>query len=413
MKFTLAEPEVFRRLFECVSRFVKKAHFDITSDGVHVRSIDPDDFCYVDLYLKKPFFKEYHPNPELRFGIDVSKFSKFLPRLASAHTVSMNVNGDALELEATKDWRMQFRVNFLKQDPYDLPEPRKFKYDAFVEIPSKEFSNLVSTASTISNELNFGINGKRFIVSANFGDYSYSGEPSEATRIENDGVQNVSASAIANYIKTLGGLINKCENVCIRLGNDIPVRLELIYQDKGVFSFVLSHKRRRTRPLKISGRDGTSLPRLTVTRLPEFLLYLMNCPDGEETRFLREASLETSGGDYGRMAQKLDLAERSKGKIKLSKNGEVFVNLMQSNPKQAKSFLHGLAFSKILSYKTMLNALRNKTLAPEELYKEISRRLKKKEEHPIDRQDLSTLLGLTIWCGVVDRKLALYYLGKR
>lgn len=413
MKLTLAEPEVFRKLFECVSKFVKKAHFDISKDGVRVKSIDPDDFCYIDLLLRKSFFKEYQPNPKLSFGIDVSKFSKFLPRLALAHTISMNVNGDAFELEAIKDWKMRFRVNFLDQDPYDLPEPRKFTHEAFVEIPSKEFSNLVNTASTISNELKFTINKKRFIVSANFGDYSYSGEPSKALVNENYGVQNVSASVIASYIKTLGGLINKCENVRVWLGNDKPVRLELIYQDKGVFSFVLSHKRRRTRPRKVAGRGGTSLPRLTVTRLPEFLLYLTNCPDGEETRFLREAGLETSGGDYSRMAQELDLAERSRGKVKLSKNGEVFVNLMQSDQKRAKSFLHGLAFSRIKSYKAMVDATKKRPLDPGELYEEINRKLKKRKEHCIDTQDLSTLLGLAIWCEVVDRKLALYYLRKR
>lgn len=413
MKFILAEPAVFRKLFECVSKFVKKAHFDVSSDGIRVRSIDPDDFCYIDLFLRKSFFKEYNTNPKLSFGIDVSKFSKFLPGLISAHTISVNVNGDTLEIEAIKNWKMQFRVNFLEQDPYNLPEPRKFKHEAFAEIPSREFSELVNTASTISNELNFSINKKRFIVSADFGDYSYSGEPSKTFSIENNSSQKVSASVIASYIKTLGGLINKCEKVRVKLGNDKPVRLELIYQEKGTFSFAFSHKRRRTRPRKVAGRGGTSLPRLTVTRLPEFLLYLTNCPDGVETRFLREAGLETSGGDYSRMAKELDLAERPRGKIRLSKNGEVFVNLMQSDSKQARSFLHSLAFSKIISYKTMVNALRRKTLAPEDLYQEINRRLKKGEEHPIDKQDLSTLLGLAIWCGVVDKKLALYYLSKR
>lgn len=413
MKFTLAEPDIFRELFECVSRFVNKAHFDISDAGIRVRSIDPDDFCYIDLFLKKPFFKGYHPNSKLSFGIDVAKFSKFLPRLASANTISMNVNGDALELEVIKDWKMRFKVNFLEQDPYDLPEPRNFRHEAFVEIPSKEFSKLVNAASTISNELSFVIDEKQFSVRASSGDYSYSGEPSKILRIESNGIQNVSASVIASYVKTLRGLISKCENVHVWLGNDQPVRVELIHQDKGAFSFVLSHKRRKTRPRKVAGRGGTSLPRLTVTRLPEFLLYLTNCPAGEETRFLREAGLETSGGDYSRMAQELDLAERSRGKIRLSKKGEVFVNLMQSDPKRARSFLHGLAFSKIISYKTMVNTLRRKTLAPEELYHEINRRLKKKKEYSIDRQDLSTLLGLAIWCEVVDRKLALYYLKKR
>lgn len=410
MRFTFAEPEVFGKLFECVSKFVDKAHFDINENEIRVRSIDPDDFCYVDLLLKKSFFNPYETPGKSSFGIDVSKFSKFLPSLASAQAISMIVDGNSLVLEAAKDWVMQFKVNFLEQDPYDLPEPKRFKYEAFAEIPSKEFSKLVNTASTISSELTFKIDGKHFAISASSGDYSFSGKPSKIANVENGGGQSVSAAAIASYIKTLAGLINKCEKVVVRLGNDKPIWLDLKYKDKGVFSFLLSHKRKGAHANDASDRDGTSLPRLTVTKLPELLLYLTTCPHGEETRFLQEAGLETSGGDYSRMAQELHLAERSEGKLKLSKAGEVFVNLMQNDQKQARSFLHGLAFSKIKSYKVMLDCLKKRALTPEELFLEINKRQSELSNHAIDKQDLSTLLGLAMWCGVLDKKLALYYL---
>jgi hypothetical protein len=412
LNFTFTNPDVFRKFLECVSKFVDKAHFDVCKDGLHIRSIDPDDFCYVEALLRTSFLQRYRPKTKLSFGVDVSKFSKFLPRLASARAISMTVYDEALELEATRNWPMQFRINFLKDDPYDLPEPKRLKYDAFVEIPSKEFSHLINVASTISNELNFTILGKRFIVSARSGDYSYSGEPSTVSKVVNNGAQNVSTSVIANYIKTLDGLINKCETVRVRIGNDKPLQLEFRYQDKGVFSFTLSHKKRSAKQKKVTSRDGSSLPRLTVSRLPEFLLYLKNCPEGEKMGFLREAGLETSGGDYSRMAQKLGMVQSIRGRIKLSGAGDVFVNLMQNNQEQARGFLHTLALSKIKPYKIMMNCLKRKALAPEELYKEINQKLGKKREYSIDRQDFSTLLGLAIWCEIVDKKLALYYLRK-
>lgn len=412
MKLTFSEPEVFGKLFECVSKFAEKAHFDINEKEMRVRSIDPDDFCYVDVLLRDSFFKMCKAPRKSSFGIDVSKFSKFLPSLASAKSISMIVNENSLILEAVKEWVMRFKVNFLDEDPYDLPEPKKFKYEARAEISSREFSSLVNTASTISSELTFKITGKHFIITTGSGDYSFSGTPLKPINIDNNGGQIVSASAIASYIKTLAPLINKCEKIMVGIGNDKPLRLDLRYQDKGVFSFLLSNKRQNARARETSDREGTSLPRLTVTRLPEILLYLTACPQGEETRFLQEAGLETSGGDYGRMAQELQLAERSEHRLKLSKSGEVFVNLMQSDQNQAKTFLHGLAFSRIESYKTMADCLKEKALTPEELYLEINKRRNRMSGHSIDRQDLSTLLGLAMWCGILDKKLALYYLRK-
>jgi hypothetical protein len=400
-------------LFECVCKFIDKAHFDVSSRGIRVRSIDPHDFCYVDLFLRKSFFKQYQPKLNLSFAIDVSKFSKFLPHLASADLISMNVYEGFFELEAIKKWKMVFRVGFLEEDPYNLPEPKKISYEASAEIPAKEFSEMVRAASTISNELIFSIHENIFTVSSKFKDYYFSAEPSKVERINDIGNRMVSCSLIANYVNTLSGLIKKCETVRVWLGDGKPIRLDLIYQNKGTFSFTLSHKRIQTRPKRVAGRSGDSLPRLTVTKLPDFLLYLSSCPEGEETRFLVDAGLETSGGDYTRMAKRLDLVYRRKGRIKLTRKGEIFVNLVQNNLKQSKEFLHALASSKIKAYKLMMESLKQKPLAPEELYEEVNRRLGEEKLHKIDKQDLSTLLGLAIWCGVVDRKLALYYFGAK
>ena len=61
------------------------------------------------------------------------------------------------------------------------------------------------------------------------------------------------------------------------------------------------------------------------------------------------------------------------------------------------------------SYNTMIQILKNNRLDPDELYLEINNILEKNEYPKIDRQDLSTILGLGMWCGMIDKKLDLYY----
>ena len=408
MKLVCSEPQIFGKLLECVSKFVDKVHFDIDTNGVRIRSVDPDDFCYIDLLLKNSFFGT-DIRTKMSFGIDVSKFSKFLPTLISADTLSLEIDANGLLLEATKKWKARFKINFLEQDPYDLPEPKKFKHDASAEVDSSEFSKLVNTAAAISNEIKFTISPEKFLIGTSSGDYSFTGEPSKVAILEKVN-KSVSSSVIASYIKTLGGLINKCSKIYVRISDNTPVQLDMQYKDIGVFSFVLSHKRKGASSNNVTDRNGTSLPRLTVSRLPEFLLYLTACPSGEETRFLQDAGLETSGGDYSRMAQELGLASRSASKLKLTREGEVFTNLLQNDQGQAKTFLHGRAFAKIAAYKVLVNSLKEKSLTPEELFQEINSHQKNLSMYQIDKQDLSTLLGLAIWCEIIDRKLALYYL---
>lgn len=404
----LAEPKVFLKLFQCISRFIRLAHFNVSQKGINVKSIDSDDFCYIELFFSPSFFKGYDFTVEKEFGIDVSKFSKFLSKISSANNFYINLTNEEFVLEAEKGWNIQFRINFLEKDPFALPEPKKFLYGNLIELSAREFSKLVSSASAISNELNFSINQNQFFISAKSGDYSYSGKPSKIGILQSDSISS-STLVISSYIKALGSLLTTCEIVRVGIDNDKPLRLELILQNKGLFTFILAHRRGKIRRKK-TNRAGTSLPRLTVTRLPEFLVYLMNCPDGEELKFLRNAGLETEGGDHHRMTQKLNLTEKFGKKIKLTKSGEVFVNLLQNDPKQAKNFLHNLALKNLSSYSIMVSLLKEKPLNPQELFTEMNSKMDELNHFSIDRMDLSTLLGLSIWCGYLDKKLALYYM---
>jgi len=419
LRLKVVDPEVFRKLLQSIATFIDRAHFDIDASRVRIRSIDPHDFCYVDLVLNKSFFVGDLPESRLAFGIDVSKFNRILPNLQHAGEIWMNADSGALEIEAAREWKLRFRINWLDQDPYDLPEARNITYDACVEIPSQEFSSLVNAASTVSNELIFSLLNDRFSMTAASGDYSFLAEPSkmiqsflvEPSRIE-ETKRSISASVIVNYLRTLDGLIRKCDKVKIWLADGKPVKLELPCSDKGIFSFSLSPKKGQARPKGKTRRGGVSLPRLTVTKFPEFLFYVANCPNGAETRILKLSHLETSAGDYARLASMLGLAVRDRGKIVLTTSGEQFVNILRENVEQAKLFLNRLLISKINAYAILITSLKKKPMDPGELYVEVNNRLRRRKEQAIDRQDLSTMLGLATWCGVVDRKMALYYFGK-
>lgn len=409
MSIVFQEPPISRYIFTTIARFVDKVRFEIGEEALRIKSIDPHDFCYVDLLLLKNFFRSYNITKNQSFSVDISKFRSFLPKISKATQILLNVNNDSIDLVATKNWKMTFRIGFLETDLYNLPEPNKIEYETFAVINAEELSKLVDTGAAISSELIFSIEDKDFIVKSQTGEYSFIGKPSKLLKLKEVN-RRIEVSAIASYFASLSPLIRRCDQVQVHLGEGKPIRLDLIYRNKAIFTFVLSHRRRQRRKTVYESREGASLPRLTISKLPEYLLYLSNCPEGETMRRLVSAGLETTGGDYGRMVIKLNLANRSKGKIQITKNGEFFVNLLHNDPKYSKQFLHTLVSAKVDAYNTLLDCLKEKPLAPNEVFAEINRNLREEGKYGIDRQDLSTLLGLAIWCEVVDKKLALYYL---
>lgn len=409
MRLKVADIGVFTTALQCISRFVEKAHFDFENERVRIRSIDPHDFCYVDLCFAERFFEVENPIEHSSFGADISKFPRVLPNLTRAKEIVIGVGEDGLTLTGSKEWEASFRISPLTDDPYDLPEPKNIKHDACVELPASEFCDLINTASSISSELIFRTSDGRFSVGASSGDYELLAKPSSCAKVRSGGKSLVESHAIVAYFKAIEPLVRKCDSVNLLLGGQKPVRVDLHYSDKAVFSFSFSPKKRQSPKL---ARGGISLPRVTVTKFPEFLVYLANSPDGERVHVLKLGHLETDGGDYSRLGKMLGLVEPERGRVRLTKNGEYFVNIFKSDIDQARAYLNKLLLTKMEAYEAMMQCLKKRPMDQSELQLSVNSALVRKGVK-MDKQDISTMLGLATWCGVIDRKMTLYYFERR
>lgn len=405
MRLRVQDVDTFKALFGCLSKFIERIHVDVSDRGIRIRSIDPHDFCYVDLILKPSFFEQYNINQDWGFGLDISRLSKMLSNFSSE--LFMRIDAGNVQFQTQGLGKPIFKMDWLDIDPYDLPEPLKLRYDTHFDLKADEFSDLIKKASAISHELTFSATRNTVALNASNRGYSFSSKLSIPAICH----KPVSVSIISGYLKTLSSLIKKCERIRVWLGNDKPLRLDLTYQDKGKFSFFISHKKKTVRPRR--RREGTSLPRVSVTRFPDFLSYLGNQPKGVETKMLVMARLETEGGDYGRLANMLGFTIRRKKKIKLTSAGRKFLLTHKSDPDKAREFIHRTAIEKIRAYRLLIENIIERPMASDEIFESINNSLKGKKLHKIDRQDMSTLLGLATWCGAIDRKLALYYFGRR
>jgi hypothetical protein len=408
----ILDVDLFKKVFQCLAKFVEKVQCNIDKEGMRIKSIDPHDFCYVDIIFTKNFFNGELPTERLSFGLDISKLSKILSYVIDADRILMRINKEDIEFLIMKNWKIGLKINFLSEGTYNFPEPKKILYDASFEVQPDEFIEIIDKSSAISNELIFTLHGDDFRIQAfsSSHDHHFYAEPVGKLQIWGKNSQPISVYTIVNYLKALSTLIRECKNVKVWLGNEKPLKIDLIYPDKGVCTFYISPKRGQIKSKQ--EKRGTSLPRVAVTKFPDFLTYLANCPNGENLTTLKLVGLETSGGDYTRLGRLLNLVKREGGKVMLTKKGEQFVSIYNKNLTHAKRLLHKNALSKIKLYKLLIKCLKKRPMSLNDLFYEINFMLTERKEKKIDRQDLSTLLGLATWCGIVDRKLALYYFSK-
>lgn len=123
-------------LFQYVARFIEVAHFDVKKDGLRVRSIDPHDFCYVDILLYPNFFDKYVVDDERSFSIKCSELSRIVPTL-TAHEIYIRIDEGYIQLSTRENWMSAFSIRWLRTGSYSFSEPHDFDYEATVNISAK------------------------------------------------------------------------------------------------------------------------------------------------------------------------------------------------------------------------------------------------------------------------------------
>lgn len=420
MKLKISEVAVFKALFLCVTRFAEIAHFDIQKTGIRIRSIDPHDFCYVDVRLSPSFFEGYVMHEDrFSFGADVGKLKQMLVNVHKDKPLYLEINEGNLQLHLVNKWKTTYKLDWLDTDPYDLPEPLRLEHKVHINIPSEDFFRIIKDASTVSHEICFSaLNGKLEASSENQ-DFSFKSKIDVGdgiSKIDNRAkisrTKPVTAFAIIDYLKTLHELIALCDSVQLGIENELPLRLDISYRGRSSFTFLISNRKLSRTAKQRRRREGMSIPHLSVTKLPEFLEFIETSAEGVDANTLKLAQLETAGGDYTRLATMLDFISKKNGKIFLTIDGKKFVFMLREAPEKARQQLHITALKKLPQYEVIMRHLIERPLSTNEIHDKVNSTLEQKSLPKLSHQDLIVLLGLGTWCKVVDRKMALYYFGK-
>jgi len=130
---------LFKAIFRGITRFTDIAHFDINNKGIRIRSIDPHDFCYVDIQLSPSFFEGYKWDSEkFSAGAEIGKFKHVLSNISKDKPLYLEIENRKISLQLVNSSTTNYELEWLREES-SFPEPMKFKYDANITIPSNVF----------------------------------------------------------------------------------------------------------------------------------------------------------------------------------------------------------------------------------------------------------------------------------
>ena len=404
--YFIRDKDFFLQILDYITKFLDTVEVSIDEKEIIFTGIDPHDYCYVKATFPSSFFGTNKDIiNENRFDIpykslymmDVSILNKILPQLRLFDQVFLQFSDEQLTFQGyTQKIDTLFRIKWHSISEAVIPKPKNRNYKVIIDFIPNDLITAIKQVYSISNIMNISTLEKEIVFKTHLRGYS------AETKLKPKFIKNESINEIttlSKYFKIISPAMKLSNKVKLFLMDDEPPKIELSHELGGIFEFYFSYKKVR----QTNSRKGKSLPMIKASLFMEFLSVLNKSPDKTlPIHTLTQMKLETKGGDNIRFGKMLDLINKKRGDIQLTKLGMEFADELDNSIEMAKELFFELIQDKNYFFLNFFEILNNKE--PKEknqLRIELNLLLKEKELEAIDKRDIGTLINVGQWCNKI------------
>lgn len=233
--------DIFRELIDVIAAMVTECRMHVSGDGIKTRAVDTANVAMVSLDLSSDAFSSFSAS-DSEIGVDINKMKNIVAMMNKDEPLSLNLPEDGHKIEMSfsgyKYSIALLDVNTVRKDP----NPPTISLPGKVVISGSALNNSIKAAALVSDKIAFGINPEKgvFYMEAD-GDMDHI----YYELSKDDLVSFVPAEARSlfslDYLKDLGRVIGKSDQVEIHIGVDHPVKFAFDIADgKGHVEYLLA-----------------------------------------------------------------------------------------------------------------------------------------------------------------------------
>jgi proliferating cell nuclear antigen len=231
--------ETLKEVVDVISALVDEAKFNITTDGVSLRAVDPAHVAMLDLALQKKGFEEFKAK-ECELGIDIDKLKDVL-KLAGA--------GDILDLEHDEDknklildvGNITRRMALVDTAGMSDPKVPNLNLPAKLIVNTNELRRGLRAAEAVSDHVALIASSDSFEMVSEGDTDSVNLKLPKALLKELDCKENQKSLFSLDYFSTMVKAIGSTPEVTMYIGTDYPINLEFdIAEGNGHVKYLLA-----------------------------------------------------------------------------------------------------------------------------------------------------------------------------
>lgn len=240
----MGDAKLLRDMITAISTLIDEATFDITTDGIKLRAMDPSRVAMVDFAWPKTVFDEYVCSEAMKMCVNISEMLKLLRRAGRDESVELSFDEKTGRLQMTirGKYVRTFNMPTLEAMEEEVPTP-KITFNVRVKTTTEGLRQAIEDASLVSDHVRVEVDQNKMLMRAT-GDLMgatielkrgsdallelEAKEPSKATFSLSYLSEIVKASAATSDIAT------------IEFSTDMPVRLDFQQPKEGKLTFYLA-----------------------------------------------------------------------------------------------------------------------------------------------------------------------------
>jgi len=166
-KVKVSDAKLVRDALTAISTLIDEGTFNVDSDGIKLRSMDPSRVAMVDFVMQKTVFDEYVSDEETKICLNLSELLKLLKRAGKDEAVELLLDEKTAQFVITVRGKYvrTFRMPTLEASEDEVPTP-KIVFNAKVTLTADGFRQSLEDVALVSDYVRVETDGEKVTMNA-------------------------------------------------------------------------------------------------------------------------------------------------------------------------------------------------------------------------------------------------------
>ena len=166
-RLKMSDVKLLRDVITAISTLIDEGTFNVSPEGIKLRSMDPSRVAMVDFAMQKTTFEEYISDRNAKICLNLGELLKLLKRAGRDEAVEIFLDEETGQIVITirGKYMRTFRMPTLETMEDEVPTP-KVTFNAKITLTTDGLRQSLEDVALVSDHVRMETDGEKFMMSA-------------------------------------------------------------------------------------------------------------------------------------------------------------------------------------------------------------------------------------------------------